>query len=100
MLSTSSLTSNTSSASIDTTSQLARLQHQLADCVNCSSANTTAGKAKIQALSDQIGAIKERQQQAQQNATQIAPSSPQLPRDVNNQPISGATIGGTINIAV
>jgi hypothetical protein len=103
MLSTTGLTSNTGSAGLDSTSQLARLQQQLSDCVNCSSAKTTAGKAKIQAISDQIGAIKERQQQAQQNTVNQTPdtqNSPQFQRDPNNNPIPGATVGGTINIAV
>jgi hypothetical protein len=103
MVSTTGLTPNTGSASLDTTSQLARLQQQLSECVNCSTANTTAGKAKIQSISDQIGAIKERQQQAQQNTVNQTPdtqNSPQFQRDPNNNPIPGAAVGGNINIAV
>ncbi|MFA5172452.1 MAG: hypothetical protein WC426_12895 [Sulfuriferula sp.] len=103
MLSTNGLTSNTGVASVDTTSQLARLQHQLSDCVNCGTANTTAGKAKIQAISDQISAIKQRQQQAPQNTisqTQDTPTSPQYQRDANNHPTPDAAVGSTINIAV
>ncbi|BBP02106.1 hypothetical protein [Sulfuriferula nivalis] len=103
MLSTTGLTSNIGNAGLDTTSQLARLQHQLSDCVNCATANTTAGKAKIQSISDQIGAIKERQQHAQQNTVNQTPNaqtSPQFQRDANNHPIPGAAVGGTINIAV
>lgn len=40
--------------------QLARLQSELSDCVNCASANTAEGKAKIQELSNQINSIRAR----------------------------------------
>jgi hypothetical protein len=37
--------------------QIARHKKELSDCVNCESAKTTKGKAKIQAISDQIAAL-------------------------------------------
>lgn len=40
--------------------QLAQLQGQLADCVNCASARTPEGKAKIQEISLKIQSIKAR----------------------------------------
>ena len=39
--------------------QLQRLQHQLADNVNCASASTREGKATIAALQDKISALKQ-----------------------------------------
>ncbi len=37
--------------------QIARHKKELSDCVNCESAKTTKGKAKIQAISDKIAAL-------------------------------------------
>jgi hypothetical protein len=37
--------------------QIARFKKELSDCVNCESAKTTKGKAKIQAISDKITAL-------------------------------------------
>lgn len=48
--------------------QLERCQKQLSDNVNCSSANTRAGKETIQALSNKIGEIKARMQEAEKQS--------------------------------
>ena len=40
--------------------QVARYQHQLSDCVNCSSASTIEGKTNIQKISGQISETKGR----------------------------------------
>lgn len=37
--------------------QIARHKKELSDCINCESAKTTKGKAKIQAISDKIAAL-------------------------------------------
>jgi hypothetical protein len=44
--------------------QKERVQKQLADCVNCSSASTPEGKAKIEKLSAQLSAVDARLQEA------------------------------------
>ena len=46
--------------------QLARYEKELSACVNCSTANTTEGKQKIQLISSQIEQIKARIEQATQ----------------------------------
>jgi len=38
--------------------ELAKLQKELSDCVNCNSAKTSEGKTKIQAVAGKISAIK------------------------------------------
>jgi hypothetical protein len=48
----------TSPASLQ--AQLQRYQHQLSDCVNCSSAKTPQGKSDIQAISAKIGEVQRR----------------------------------------
>jgi hypothetical protein len=40
--------------------QLTQVESQLADCVNCDTAKTTAGQAKIQILSTRVRALKTR----------------------------------------
>ena len=83
--------------------KLSQLQQQLSDCVNCPTANTTEGKAKIQAISDQISAIKSRAQQTQPaNANQVPDIQTLIKNQVgfDNRPIQGSAIGGVINISV
>ena len=46
--------------------QLARYEKELSACINCSTANTTEGKQKIQEVSSQIEQIKARIEQATQ----------------------------------
>ena len=72
--------------------QLGRLQKELAECVNCASAKTTDGQAKIQAVSDKISAIKSRINDAQQVNN--------VPPNPENRPILDAVVGGIINISV
>lgn len=83
--------------------QLGRLQQQLSDCVNCPTAQTTEGKSKIQAVSDQISAIKARMEQAQRvSVNQVQDVQPvnKTQASFDNSPVQGSTIGGVINISV
>lgn len=54
------------------TAQLATLEGQLAECLHCATANTAAGKAKIQALTTRIQALRARLEEAR-NADSIQP---------------------------
>ena len=65
--------------------QLDRCEKQLSDQVNCSSANTTAGKAKIRELSDRISVLKQHMEQA---ATPRKTTSPAI------QPVSATPASG------
>ena len=95
--------------------QLGRLQKELAECINCASAKTTGGQAKIQAISDKISAIKSRindapssirnnetQQaiKAQDAQQQIAQQVNNVPPNPENRPILDAAVGRIINISV
>ena len=108
MISAGGLSATNSTAGVGTQgvgieSQLGRLQQQLSECVNCPTANTPEGKSKIQALSDQIGAIKTRMLEVQPvNANQIQDGQSIIPPQASftNRPVQGATVGGVINISV
>jgi len=54
------------------TAQLATLEGQLAECLHCATANTAAGKAKIQALTTRIQALRARLEEAR-NANSAKP---------------------------
>lgn len=103
-----SQTGSDSQSGVALNAQLARLQTELSNCVNCSSANTLDGKAKIQEVAAQISDIKTRIQQSQQtqqtshninqpqNTSLVTNSSQQASQ---NQPIPGAIVGSVINIS-
>lgn len=59
--------------------QLAQLQGQLADCVNCDTARTPQGKAKIQELSIKIQSIRARLERVEQAKQIQAPTQTQEP---------------------
>ena len=54
--------------------QITRYKKELSDCVNCDSANTVKGKAKIQAISDKIATLT-----AQAEKTAKSKDTAQLP---------------------
>jgi len=59
------------------TAQLATLEGQLAECLHCATANTAAGKAKIQALTTRIQALRARLEAARNsNPAQSPPRAP------------------------
>ena len=89
--------------------QLARLQKELSECVNCASANTTEGKAKIQAISDKISVVNARldavsvesKRGAETQKTGQSAESQQgrySAANAENRPEAGSTAGGIINI--
>lgn len=49
-------------------SELDRLEKQLSDWVNCASAKTSAGRAKIAEISGKIGAVKARSEHVESDA--------------------------------
>jgi len=63
-------------ASAGLEAQLARFQKILAECVNCDSAKTAAGKAQIQAISEKISVLRERMEQAGEAGNQRQPPQP------------------------
>ncbi|TCV87480.1 FlxA-like family protein [Sulfurirhabdus autotrophica] len=98
--------SGTASAGLE--AQLARLQQELSDCVNCASAKTTEGKAKIQAVEAKINVIQARldavavQSQGDNNIQAISKSSQtqqldQHSANVENRPIRDSLVGSVIN---
>lgn len=104
----SSQTGSAAQSGVALNAQLARLQTELSNCVNCSTANTLDGKTKIQAVTSQISDIKARIQQSQQTQqTSNNANQPQKTALANsgyqnasqNQPIPGATAGSVINIS-
>ena len=60
--------------------ELARLQGVLADCVNCASARTNEGKAKIQEVTNKINSLKARMEKP----GQAKPVEPPRRADENN----------------
>ena len=68
-------TTGTSTAAIE--AKIARYQKELSDCVNCASAQTTEGKAKIEAITSKISTAEARIEQITTNkqASQPAASS-------------------------
>ena len=58
--------------------QKERVQKQLADCVNCSSASTPEGKARIEKLSAQLSAVESRLQEAVDARPAAAAAHPSL----------------------
>ena len=70
----------------DGQAQLQRLQHQLADNVNCASANTLEGKATIAAIQEKISALKHQIQ------------DPPAPAAVPAAARVGSTSGGVVEV--
>lgn len=62
---------------------LAKCQSQLSDWVHCVSAKTPEGKAKIEAISTQIDAIKEKMRQAEEVKAQDPASQTTRAPEVN-----------------
>ncbi len=95
-------------ASAGLEAQLSRLQKELSDCVNCDSAKTTEGKAKIQAIEGKINAIQARldatalqteranHSQEMSKQSQIQPFD-QNPANTENRPIRDSSVGSVIN---
>ncbi|MDR3391665.1 MAG: FlxA-like family protein [Sulfuriferula sp.] len=84
-------------------SQLNRLQQQLSECVNCSTGGTPEGKAKAQAISDQISSLRTRIQEAPQvnlNPLQSVQTTDSNQFSFQNRPTPGAPVGSVINISV
>lgn len=81
--------------------QLLRLQKELSDCVNCATAKTAIGKAKILAVEARINALKARidiaatRSQRDEETLQIQP----LNRVLSNpeQPLANGAVGSIIN---
>lgn len=90
----SSLFPGTSGATFGLDAQLDRYRKQLADCVNCSSAKTPEGKAKIEELSNRIGEIKSRIEKVA-DAKQPAPPDGVVPTALPN-PL--AVVGSRLDV--
>lgn len=71
--------------------QLERYQHQLADCVNCSSASTPEGKAAIDGLAARIAAVQARLAQGERADRPASRSSP-MAAAVANAPAASAML--------
>ncbi len=67
--------------------ELAKLESQLSDCVNCSSSTTSAGKAKIAEISDKIETIKAQVKTVEDSKAKEAPP-------VQTQEPSKTVVGG------
>ena len=85
--------------------QLDQYQKQLADCVNCASAKTSAGKQEIASISAKISSVKQRIDNITENtaksknsAASIQPTNPSI-HPVHNQSTSGTlSVGSIVNI--
>ena len=62
-------------AATDASAELAKLECQLSDWVNCPSGKTSAGKARIAEITQQIDAIKTQAKHAEQSASNAAPAT-------------------------
>ena len=85
--------------------QLVQVENQLAACVDCQSASTPEGKAKIQTLSDRAAALRQRMQDIQnaRQAQQAAKNNPSQAGGTSSIPMTrpmaaGAGIGGTAGV--
>ncbi len=98
-------------ASAGLEAQLARLQKELSECVNCDSAKTSDGKVKIQTVFDKISGIKAQLEtiavkSLQDDATSKtgkADGAEQANRTqsvVENKPVADSGVGSVINIKV
>jgi len=74
--------------------QIIRYKKELADCVNCASANTTEGKAAIAAAANKVGTAEARIESvaAPNQNTQPAESSPTTTQDFFAQAYDEATL--------
>ena len=84
--------------------QLAQVESQLAACLNCATANTAAGRTRIQLLSARVQMLKSRVeelQKGQRNLDQGAtgtPANTELPNDSGSTQVDamGLTQGGAL----
>ena len=91
--------------------QLARLQKELSECVNCDSAKTSEGKVKIQTVFDKISgikaqletiAVKSLQDDATSKTGKVdgAEQANRTQSVVENKPVADSVVGSVINIKV
>lgn len=83
-----------SSATAGLDTQLAKLQTQLADWVNCPSCKTPEGKAKIAEISGQIKAVEQRMQAREQTAR----PTPSKPDPSSTPPPATGSLGGQVDV--
>ena len=83
-----------SGATFGLEAQLDRYRKQLSDCVNCSSAKTPEGKAKIEELSNRIGEIKARIDKTTAEKSPVQPQANTPPAWPN--PL--ATVGSRLDV--
>lgn len=88
-------------APVTSDAQLLRLEKELSDCVNCATAKTALGKAKILAVEARINALKARMEAAAARSPRDdeAVQTPQLNPVQSNpdQPLTNGTVGSFIN---
>ncbi|HJW32460.1 MAG TPA: hypothetical protein VJ505_03750 [Holophagaceae bacterium] len=68
--------------------QLSKVEGQLQDCVNCDSAPTPEGQAKIQALARQAQSLKARLEAAQRNRPLESPPPAAAPPTTSAPPVT------------
>lgn len=99
--SAASISVGTGAVPVTSDAQLLRLQKELSDCVNCETAKTTQGKAKILAAEARINALKARMDAAAARSQPDDEASPpqQLNRAQSNsdQPLANGAVGSIIN---
>lgn len=74
--------------------ELSRLQAALADCVNCATARTNEGKAKIQEVTNKINSIKARMEKLSQ-----AKPVEQPPRANENKASGSPSLGSLLDLS-
>lgn len=79
--------------------ELAKLEIQLSDWVNCPSCTTSAGKAKIAEISDKIQAIRAQVKNAEESSVAALPrNESQEPTSTSQQALRFDGLGALLNV--
>lgn len=83
--------------------QLSQAQRQLADCINCDTADTPSGKAKIQVLTARVQILKDRLEEVETSRRAQPPSpveGPRFPVAGQGVALPSVSLGSGLDISV